>query len=187
MWRPSVTDVACKFSLRPIIDGRTDVRHVRYGFRIAERHGELRRHLGEVFRKLAVQKESKIEEGHLCLIMAFGAIIGASNPIKSPKTEGTDHLPWKDQIMLRIAGMAAEEFFNFPEDPRASLHDRGEIARCSTASGMSEEREARIAEGNARARIILEEHREQALRLVACLVEHGHVNEPEFLRLMSGE
>jgi ATP-dependent Zn protease len=53
--------------------------------------------------------------------------------------------------------------------------------------GMSEEREARIAEGNARARIILEEHREQAFRLVACLVEHGHVNEPEFLRLMSGE
>ena len=26
---------------------------------------ELRRHLGEVFRKLAAQKESKIEEGHL--------------------------------------------------------------------------------------------------------------------------
>ena len=28
---------------------------------------ELRRHLGEVFRKLAAQKESKIEEGHLML------------------------------------------------------------------------------------------------------------------------
>jgi len=28
-------------------------------------YGELRRHLGEVFRKLALQKESKIEEGHL--------------------------------------------------------------------------------------------------------------------------
>src|SRR5271170_7349816 len=28
-------------------------------------YGELRRYLGEVFRKLAVQKESKIEEGHL--------------------------------------------------------------------------------------------------------------------------
>jgi putative transposase len=28
-------------------------------------YGELRRHLGEVFRKLAVQKESRIEEGHL--------------------------------------------------------------------------------------------------------------------------
>jgi putative transposase len=26
---------------------------------------ELRRHLGEVFRRLAEQKESKIEEGHL--------------------------------------------------------------------------------------------------------------------------
>ena len=28
-------------------------------------YGELRKHLGEVFRKLATQKESKIEEGHL--------------------------------------------------------------------------------------------------------------------------
>jgi putative transposase len=29
------------------------------------RYSELRRHLGEVFRKLAEQKESRIEEGHL--------------------------------------------------------------------------------------------------------------------------
>jgi hypothetical protein len=50
-----------------------------------------------------------------------------------------------------------------------------------------EEREARIVEGKAGARSILEEHREQALRLIACLVEHGHVDEPEFLRLMTGE
>ena len=28
-------------------------------------HGELRQHLGEVFRKLAMQKESRVEEGHL--------------------------------------------------------------------------------------------------------------------------
>ena len=28
-------------------------------------YGELRRHLGEVFRKLAAQKESRVEEGHL--------------------------------------------------------------------------------------------------------------------------
>ena len=28
-------------------------------------HGELRLHLGEVFKKLAAQKESRIEEGHL--------------------------------------------------------------------------------------------------------------------------
>jgi hypothetical protein len=103
------------------------------------------------------------------------------------KTEGTDHLPWKDQIMLRIAGKAAEEFFNCLEDLWASLRDLGEIASLLDQMGMSEEREARIVEGKARARIILEEHREQALRLVACLVEHGHVNEPEFLRLMSDE
>ena len=30
-------------------------------------YGELRRHLGEVLRELAVQKESRIEEGHLLL------------------------------------------------------------------------------------------------------------------------
>ena len=30
-----------------------------------ELYGELRRHLGEVFKKLAAQKESRIEEGHL--------------------------------------------------------------------------------------------------------------------------
>ena len=28
-------------------------------------YGELRQHLGEVFRRLAMQKESKVEEGHL--------------------------------------------------------------------------------------------------------------------------
>ena len=28
-------------------------------------YGELRRHLGEVFRRLAAQKESRVEEGHL--------------------------------------------------------------------------------------------------------------------------
>ena len=28
-------------------------------------YGQLRAHLGEVFRKLAVQKESRVEEGHL--------------------------------------------------------------------------------------------------------------------------
>ena len=52
---------------------------------------------------------------------------------------------------------------------------------------MREEREARIDEGKARARIILEERRERALRLIAHLIEHSHVNEPEFLRLMNGE
>jgi len=89
--------------------------------------------------------------------------------------------------MLHIAGKAGEEFFNCPEDVWASLRDLGEIDTLLHRMGMREEREARIVEGKARARIILDEHREQALRLVARLVEHGHVNEPEFLQLMSSE
>ena len=34
-------------------------------YRRKVRYGQLRRHLGEVFRRLAKQKESEIEEGHL--------------------------------------------------------------------------------------------------------------------------
>ena len=39
---------------------------------------ELRRHLGEVFRRLALQKEARVEEGHLMpdhvhMLLAFGA------------------------------------------------------------------------------------------------------------------
>jgi hypothetical protein len=89
--------------------------------------------------------------------------------------------------MLHIAGKAGEEFFNCPEDVWASLRDLGEIDSLLDRMGMNEEREARIVEGKARVRIVLEEHHELALRLVACLVERGHVNEPEFLRLMSDE
>jgi hypothetical protein len=103
------------------------------------------------------------------------------------KTEGTDHLPWKDQITLRIAGKAAEEFFDCSAEPMASFHDLGEIASLLDRMGMSEQPEARVDEGKARARLILEGRREQALKLIAHLAERGHVNEPEFLRLMKGE
>jgi putative transposase len=34
-------------------------------YRRREMHRQLRQHLGEVFRRLAAQKESRIEEGHL--------------------------------------------------------------------------------------------------------------------------
>ena len=110
------------------------------------------------------------EAGHAVVAFSLGVRVVAVSVFFTEKegwkgytkTEGTDHLAWKDQIMLRVAGMAAEEFLDCPEDPRASLHDRGEIASLLDRMGMSEEREARIAEGNAGARIILEEHREQA-------------------------
>ena len=39
-------------------------------------YGELRQHLGEVFRKLAMQKESRVEEGHL---MKYFLIPGKSD------------------------------------------------------------------------------------------------------------
>jgi len=37
-------------------------------FRRKALYGELRKHLGEVFRKLAEQRESRVEEGHLILL-----------------------------------------------------------------------------------------------------------------------
>src|ERR1700726_294358 len=72
------------------------------------------------------------EAGHAVVAFSLGVRVVAVSVFFTEKegwkgdtkTEGTDHLPGKDQIVLRIAGMAAEEFFNCPEDPRASLHDR---------------------------------------------------------------
>jgi hypothetical protein len=135
------------------------------------------------------------EAGHALVAFSLGVRVVAVSVFftekdgwkADTKTEGTDHLPWQDQIMLHIAGKAGEEFFNCPEDVWASLRDLGEIDSLLDRMGMNEEREARIVEGKARVRSVLEEHHERALRLVACLVERGHVNEPEFLRLMSDE
>jgi hypothetical protein len=87
--------------------------------------------------------------------------------------------------VLRVARKAAEGVFSCPSEPHAGLHDFGEIASLLNRMGMNDELEARIAEGNARASIILNDHREQALRLIAHLIQHGHVNEPDFLRLMN--
>ena len=42
-------------------------------------YGELRQHLGEVFRRLAMQKESRVEEGHLYAVsQVIGYIKGKS-------------------------------------------------------------------------------------------------------------
>ena len=98
-----------------------------------------------------------------------------------------DQLSWEDRITMRIAGKAAEELFDCPADPLASLHDLGEIDSLLNRMGMSDEREARIAAGKARARIILQQHRERALRLIGHLVDHGRIDEAEFKRLMSDE
>ena len=47
---------------------------------------ELRRHLGEVFRKLALQKDLKVEEGHLMpdhvhMLLSRGQVYGPSSTV----------------------------------------------------------------------------------------------------------
>src|ERR1700719_3736535 len=50
-------------------------------------YGELRPHLGEVFRKLALQKESRVEQGHL---MADHVHMMISIPPKYAVSQGSD-------------------------------------------------------------------------------------------------
>ena len=135
------------------------------------------------------------EAGHAVVASSFGVRVAAVMVMFTEEkgwhgetmTEGSaDHLPCEYRITLLSAGKAAEEFFNYPADARASLRDYGEIDSLLDRKGMRDEREARIDEGKMRARIVLEEHREQALRLIDRLVKFGRVDDVQFLRLMKG-
>ena len=58
---------------------------------------ELRRHLGEVFRKLALQKESKVEEGHLMpdhvhMLLSIPPKYAVSQVVGSIKGKSAIHL-----------------------------------------------------------------------------------------------
>ena len=60
-------------------------------------YGELRRHLGEVFKKLAAQKESRIEEGHLMpdhvhMMIAIPPKYAVSQVVGYIKGKGAIHL-----------------------------------------------------------------------------------------------
>lgn len=60
-------------------------------------YGELRKHLGEVFRNLAAQKESRIEEGHLMpdhvhMLIAIPPKYGVSQVIGFIKGKSAIHL-----------------------------------------------------------------------------------------------
>ena len=60
-------------------------------------YGQLRRHLGEVFRKLAEQKQSRIEEGHLMpdhvhMMIAIPPKYAVSQVIKFIKNKSAIHL-----------------------------------------------------------------------------------------------
>jgi putative transposase len=60
-------------------------------------YGELRQHLGEVFRKLALQKESRIEQGHL---MPDHVHMMISIPPKYPVSQVVGFIKGKSAIHL---------------------------------------------------------------------------------------
>lgn len=72
-------------------------------------YGELRKHLGDVFRKLALQKESKIEQGHLMpdhvhMMIAIPPKYSVSQVVGFIK--GQEHDPlganlWREEAQLR--------------------------------------------------------------------------------------
>src|SRR6202047_4184515 len=71
-------------------------------------YGELRRHLGEVFRKLAVQKESRIEEGHL---MPDHVHMMISIPPKYAVSQVVGYIKGKSAIHLaRVFGERKQNF-----------------------------------------------------------------------------
>ena len=71
-------------------------------------YGELRRHLGEVFRKLAVQKECRIEEGHL---MPDHVHIMMSIPPKYAVSQVVGYIKGKSAIHLaRVYGERKRNF-----------------------------------------------------------------------------
>ena len=71
-------------------------------------YGELRVHLGEVFRKLASQKESRVEEGHL---LADHVHMLLSIPPKHPVSQVVGFIKGKSAIHL--ARMYGERKRNF--------------------------------------------------------------------------
>jgi hypothetical protein len=99
------------------------------------------------------------------------------------------HLHYMDQVTILRAGKTAEEFFDCPAHQKAWLGDFGEISALLDRNGIRHERDLwlRIAEADERARAILQNHRDKALKLIDRLVECGRVDRPEFLRLMNGE
>ena len=66
-------------------------------------YGELRRHLGEVFRKLATQKESKVEEGRL---MPDHVHMMISIPTKYAVSQVVGYIKGKSVIHLAARGSA---------------------------------------------------------------------------------
>jgi putative transposase len=105
---------------------------------------ELRRHLGEVFRKLALQKESKVEEGHLMpdhvhMLLSIPPKYAVSQVVGFIKGKSAIHLArlWGAQAQLRWPALLGPRVFREHGRPgrggHPSLHsqsrERGSEAR----------------------------------------------------------
>jgi putative transposase len=102
-------------------------------------YGELRRHLGEVFRQLAQQKESQIEEGHL---MPDHVHMMISIPPKYAVSQVVGFIKGKSAILLaRVDGERKRNFVgrstSGPEPPQVAQDGRAASAAPPAASSGS--------------------------------------------------
>ena len=135
------------------------------------------------------------EAGHAVVAWSFGVPVIAvyvSFSVARGWQGGTKYywrsraLHYMDRATSLAAGRAGEELFDCPAHYGAWLADLSEISVLLNAKGISEDEHwARVTEARERARLILKNHRERALKLVNRLAEAGHVGGAEFLRLMT--
>ena len=106
-------------------------------------YGKLRQHLGEVFRKLAMQKESRVEEGHLMpdhvhMMISIPPKYAVSQVIGYIKGESAFHLAHQEaggrgQPPRSTEHVALKATFRWPTEPGS--HQRPQRA-ASSGRGM---------------------------------------------------
>ena len=134
------------------------------------------------------------EAGHAVVAWSFGVPVIAvyvTFSVARGWQSGTKYfwrsraLHYMDQATSLAAGRAGEELFDCPAHYAAWLADLEEISALLNAKRIHEDAHwLLVAEARDRARLILENHRESAIKLVNRLAEAGHVGNAEFLRLM---
>lgn len=102
-------------------------------------YGQLRKHLGEVFRKLAEQKESRIEEGHL---MPDHVHMMISIPPKYAVSQVVGFIKGKSAIYLaRVYGERSRNFVGSIFGPADTSSPRlGAMSRSSASTSATRKR-----------------------------------------------
>jgi hypothetical protein len=133
------------------------------------------------------------EAGHAVVAWSFGVPVVAvyvTFSVAKGWRGGTDYidgsaLHYVDQVTSLAAGRTGEEVFACFAPYDAWLADLEEISVLLNDNGIPEGKHwLLVTEARDRARLILENYRERALKLVNRLAEAGHVGNAEFLRLM---